>query len=84
MSKINKVWGNYHNFHLAYPILVRPMELKIRNFRVLQLEISDLEGMKLKIYIIRKVGQEDRLQIRVSKVCSLKTIITFDWNVRLS
>jgi hypothetical protein len=32
---ISKVWGSYHNFHLEHPILVIPMELKIRHLIVL-------------------------------------------------
>jgi hypothetical protein len=79
--KINKVWESYHNFHLEHQILVRPMELQRRHIIVLQAKISDSEGPKFQKYIRRKVGQKDRLQIRVSKVCLLKTIITFDWDV---
>ena len=25
MSKINKLWGSYPNFHMEHPILIRPM-----------------------------------------------------------
>jgi hypothetical protein len=39
-KKINKVWGSYHKFYLANPILVKPMELQRRNLRVLQVAIS--------------------------------------------
>jgi hypothetical protein len=42
--KISKVWGSYHNFHLAHPILIRPVELQRGNIRELQNEISDPEG----------------------------------------
>jgi hypothetical protein len=62
--KINKVWGSYPNFHLAHPILVRPMALKRGHIRVLQAKISDSEGMKFQKYIRRKVSQEDKLQIK--------------------
>jgi hypothetical protein len=75
------VWGSYHNFHLAHQILVRPVELQRRNLRVLQVSILDQEGKKFHRYIIIKVGQEDKLQIKVSNVCLLKTIISFDWDV---
>jgi hypothetical protein len=82
--KISKVWESYPNFHLAHPILVKPVELKRRYFIVLQALISDPKGPKFYKYIRRKVGQKDRLQIRVSKVHLFKTIITFDWDVQLS
>jgi hypothetical protein len=45
--KLRKVWGSYHNVHLAHPILVIHMELKIRNFKVLQVTISDSEGVEI-------------------------------------
>jgi hypothetical protein len=45
--KISKAWESYPNFHLAHPILVRPMELQKRhlstaglNFRLKGAEIS--------------------------------------------
>jgi hypothetical protein len=57
------------------------VELQRRNNRVIQAKISNLEGPKFQKYMRRKVSQKDILQIRVSKVCSLKTIITFDWDV---
>jgi hypothetical protein len=34
--KINKLWGSYHKFYLAHPILIRPMALQRRNIRELQ------------------------------------------------
>jgi hypothetical protein len=30
-KKINKLWGSYHNFHLAHPILITPVALQRRN-----------------------------------------------------
>jgi hypothetical protein len=54
-KKISKVWGSYHNFHLAHQILVRPMELKRRHFIVLRVSISYSKGSKLQRYIRRKV-----------------------------
>jgi hypothetical protein len=41
-KKISKVWGSYHNFHLAHPILIRPVALQRRHFRELQNEIFRL------------------------------------------
>jgi hypothetical protein len=38
-TKISKVWGSYHNFHLAHPILIRPMALQRRHIIELQKEI---------------------------------------------
>jgi hypothetical protein len=38
-TKISKVWGSYHNFHLAHPILIRPMALQRRHIRELQNKI---------------------------------------------
>jgi hypothetical protein len=35
-KKISKLWGSYHNFHLAHPILIRPVALQRRNIRELQ------------------------------------------------
>jgi hypothetical protein len=32
-TKINKVWGSYHNFHLAHSILIRTMALQRRHIR---------------------------------------------------
>ena len=29
-TKFSKVWGSYHNFHLAHPNLIRPMALQRR------------------------------------------------------
>jgi hypothetical protein len=37
---------SYHNFFLAHQIVVRPMALHKRHIMVLQVEISDLEGLK--------------------------------------
>jgi hypothetical protein len=62
--KINKVWESYPNFHLAHLILVRPVTLQRRHFRVLQVEISDSKGPKFHKYIRRKVGHKDRLQTK--------------------
>jgi hypothetical protein len=31
--KINKLWGSHHKFHLAHPILIRPVELKRRHIK---------------------------------------------------
>jgi hypothetical protein len=42
--KFNKVWESYHNFHLAHPILVRPMALQRRHFRVLQVKFQTHRG----------------------------------------
>jgi hypothetical protein len=44
---ISKVWENYPNFHLAHPILVRPMELQRRHIKVLQAKISDSKALKI-------------------------------------
>jgi hypothetical protein len=66
--KISKVWGSYHNFHLAHPILIRPVALKREHIRGLQNEISDSEGPKFQRYTKRKLGQKDRLQIDVFKM----------------
>jgi hypothetical protein len=33
--KIGKLWGSYDNFHMAHPILIRPMALQRRNIREL-------------------------------------------------
>ena len=46
-TKINNMWGSYHNFHLAHPILIKPMELKKERIKGLHNEISDLEGPKV-------------------------------------
>jgi hypothetical protein len=40
--KISKEWGSHHNFHLAHPILIRPVALKRGHIRELHNEISDL------------------------------------------
>jgi hypothetical protein len=37
--KINKLWGSYRKFHLAHPILIRPVALQRRNIRELQKKI---------------------------------------------
>jgi hypothetical protein len=66
-KKISKVWESYANFHLAHLILVKSMELHRGHIRVLQAKISDLEGTKFQKYTRRKVGQENRLQIKGSK-----------------
>jgi len=42
--KISKVWKSYHNFHLAYKILVRHMELYIIPNRVIYDEIHTQRG----------------------------------------
>jgi hypothetical protein len=34
--KISKLWGSYHKFYLAHPILIRPMALQRRNIREIQ------------------------------------------------
>ena len=34
--KISKLWGIHHKFHLAHPILIRPMELERGNIIELQ------------------------------------------------
>jgi hypothetical protein len=31
--KIGKLWGSYRKFHLAHPILIRPVALQRRNIR---------------------------------------------------
>jgi hypothetical protein len=33
--KIGKLWGSYRKFHLAHPILIRPVALQRRNIREL-------------------------------------------------
>jgi hypothetical protein len=35
-KKISKVWGSYHNFHLAHPILIRLVALQRRHIKELQ------------------------------------------------
>jgi hypothetical protein len=35
-TQINKVWGNYHNFNLAHPIVIRLVELQRRCIQELQ------------------------------------------------
>jgi hypothetical protein len=46
--KIRKAWGSHHNFHLAHPILIRPVELQRGNIIELNNEISDLEERNCK------------------------------------
>jgi hypothetical protein len=82
--KFNKIWESYNKFHLTCPILVRPMALQRGKFKLLHVKISESRGAKFQKYIKRKVSQEDRLQIMVSNVCLLKTIINFDWDAKLS
>jgi hypothetical protein len=53
-TKISKVWGSHHNFHLAHPILIRPVELierkyqrtTKRNFRPRRDEIVKIQQKK--------------------------------------
>jgi hypothetical protein len=54
-TKISKVWGSYHNFHLAHPILIRPVALQRRRIRELQKKFSDPEGPKFWRYNRRKI-----------------------------
>jgi hypothetical protein len=54
-KKISKVWGSYHNFHLAHPILIRPVELQRRNIKELQKKFSYPEGLKFWRYNRRKI-----------------------------
>jgi hypothetical protein len=55
-KKISKLWGSYHNFHLAHPILIRPVALQRRNIRELQKnKFSYPEGMKFWRYNRRKI-----------------------------
>jgi hypothetical protein len=79
--KINNVWGSYPNFRLAHPILTRPMALKRGDIKVLHAEISDSQGLKFQNYIIRKVDEEDKLQIKGLKGTYLKIGITFYWKI---
>jgi hypothetical protein len=49
---------------LEHPILAIPMALQRGNIRVIWDGISNSEGPKFYKYIIRKVDEEDRLQIK--------------------
>jgi hypothetical protein len=53
---INKVWGSYHNFHLARKIFLINVELKRGNIIGLWVTILNSKGIKLQIFIRRNVG----------------------------
>jgi hypothetical protein len=57
--KINKLWGSYCKFHLAHPILIRPVELQRRN-------IIELQKIKFHTQKGRNFGDivEERLSSR--------------------
>jgi hypothetical protein len=56
-KKMSKVWGSYHNFHLAHPILIRPVSLQririkeINNkiFIPIRAEISEIQQKKYRL-----------------------------------
>jgi hypothetical protein len=67
-TKITKVWGSYHNFHLGHPILIRPVELErifireLQNeiFRPIRAEILEIQKNK---YSLEKPPQNQGLKM---------------------
>ena len=54
--KINTLWENCHQFHLAYQNLTKPTDLERGDPRLQLVGFSDLEGPKFQIYIRWKFG----------------------------
>ena len=63
--KINTLWANCHQFHLAYQNLTKPADLERGDPRLQLVEFSDSEGPKFQIYIRWKFGQQNSLPIGV-------------------
>ena len=64
-SKINTLWENCHQFHLAYQNLTKPTYLERGDPRLQLVGFSDSEGPKFQIYIRWKFGQQNSLPIGV-------------------
>ena len=48
IPKISKLWGSYHKFHLAHPILIRPVALQRSNIKeILKIKFHTQKGQKL-------------------------------------
>ena len=57
--KINTLWENCHQFHLAYQNLTKPTDLERGDPRLPKVSFSNLEGKKFQSYIIGR--SDDRI-----------------------
>jgi hypothetical protein len=54
--KFSKLWGSYCKFHLAHPILIRPVALQRRNIKEIhKRKFLYPEGLKLGRYNRRNI-----------------------------
>ena len=63
--KINTLWENCHQFHLAYQNLTKPTYLERGDAGLQLVGYSNSEGPKFQIYIRWKFGQQNSLPIGV-------------------
>jgi hypothetical protein len=66
--KISKLWGSYRKFHLAHPILIRPVELKRRHIR-------EIHKIKFHTQKVQKLGDttEEILSSRTTSKSRFKS-----------
>jgi hypothetical protein len=82
--KISNVWGSYHIFHLAHPILTKPVALQRKDIRELPNEISNPEGPNFGDTTKERSSIRTTSKSRFKRYISfLEICISFDYKIQL-